>query len=412
MTGTIIAQAVPVAVAPILTRIYSPADFGVFAIYMAIVSIIGIVATGRYELAIMLPSEETDAANVAVLSLLTAIFVSLLALFVVFLFNSPITRLIGNPEVSGWLYLVPVSVLMTGISQAANYWNTRKKAFRRLSLSRILRSGGAAGTQLTLGYNSGLSGGLIVGSLCGQCVSILTLIIINWREDRKLAKTISKNRILGNAKRFENFPKMSTLGALTDTAASQMPVFFVAKIFGAAATGMFSLTFRVLNMPMAVISSSISQALFQKVAVLNNKQPELLFNFILKTFALLLLIAIPFAVLISRFGMELFSFVFGKNWAMAGNMAATLSVAIAVRFTVSPLSSVLALNDNVGKAVRWQLLYFFTITATLSAASGLTVDLFLLVFVIHEVLLYGLYLRMILVASRAISADAKSSRTS
>ncbi len=36
MTGTTIAQAIPVAISPILTRLYSPDDFGVLALFMSI----------------------------------------------------------------------------------------------------------------------------------------------------------------------------------------------------------------------------------------------------------------------------------------------------------------------------------------------------------------------------------------
>jgi O-antigen/teichoic acid export membrane protein len=228
---------------------------------------------------------------------------------------------------------------------------------------------------------------------------------MNWKEDQALPKKIKRNRILANARKFKKFPKMSAWGGLVDTAATQMPIFIVTKIFGVAITGMYGMTFKVLNTPMALISNSISQVIFQKVAALHKKQPELLFNFVLKIFLLLLAIAIPFVVLIGFFGVELFSFVFGQNWAMAGYFAKMLSVAVAVRFTVSPLSSVLALNHNVERGVRWQLTYFITITATLIAASGLEINNFLLVFVIHEVVLYGLYLYIILVASRGIPTD-------
>jgi O-antigen/teichoic acid export membrane protein len=70
MTGTTIAQAIPIAISPILTRIYTPEDFGVFALYMSLASIISVVATGRYELAIMLPKKDDDAINIVALSTL------------------------------------------------------------------------------------------------------------------------------------------------------------------------------------------------------------------------------------------------------------------------------------------------------------------------------------------------------
>ena len=70
MTGTTIAQAIPIAISPILTRIYTPEDFGMFALYMSVASILSVVATGRYELAIMLPKKDEDAVNIVALSII------------------------------------------------------------------------------------------------------------------------------------------------------------------------------------------------------------------------------------------------------------------------------------------------------------------------------------------------------
>jgi len=70
MTGTTIAQAIPIAISPVLIRIYTSEDFGVFALYMSIASILSVVATGRYEMAIMLPKKDSDAINVVVLSMI------------------------------------------------------------------------------------------------------------------------------------------------------------------------------------------------------------------------------------------------------------------------------------------------------------------------------------------------------
>jgi len=58
MTGTTITQAIPIAISPILTRIYTPEDFGVLALFVAITAIFGGIANGRYELATMLPKKD------------------------------------------------------------------------------------------------------------------------------------------------------------------------------------------------------------------------------------------------------------------------------------------------------------------------------------------------------------------
>jgi len=110
MAGTSIAQAIPLAISPILTRIYTPKDFGVFALYISIASIISVVATGRYELAIMLPKKDDDAINLVVLSILIACCISIVTFLGISIFNAEITLLLGNPAVSNWLYFIPLSV--------------------------------------------------------------------------------------------------------------------------------------------------------------------------------------------------------------------------------------------------------------------------------------------------------------
>ena len=60
MTGTTIAQAIPIAISPILTRMYSPEEFGVLALFVALASIFGSMSTGRYALAILLPKDNKE----------------------------------------------------------------------------------------------------------------------------------------------------------------------------------------------------------------------------------------------------------------------------------------------------------------------------------------------------------------
>src|SRR5690606_7165604 len=115
MTGTTVAQAIPVAISPVLTRLYGPEDFGVLALFVALTSIFGAIANGRYELAIMLPESDDDALNVAALGLLIAAALSFLLLCIAVAFNGPISALLGNGDIGPWLYLVPLTVLFMGL---------------------------------------------------------------------------------------------------------------------------------------------------------------------------------------------------------------------------------------------------------------------------------------------------------
>ena len=129
MTGTTIAQAIPIAIMPILTRLYTPEEFGIFALYVAIASIFGVIATARYELAIMLPKKDSEAANLFNLSIIITFIISLFTLLFVLIFHQPLINLIGNPEIGKWLYFIPLTVLFTGLYQTLNYWSSRKKNF-------------------------------------------------------------------------------------------------------------------------------------------------------------------------------------------------------------------------------------------------------------------------------------------
>ena len=167
MTGTTIAQAIPIAISPILTRIYTPEDFGIFALYISFSSIFSIIATGRYELAIMLPKKDSDAINIVVISFFMSFIISFIAFLLIVFFNQPIASFLGNKEISSWLYLIPVSVLLTGMYQSFNYWNNRHKRYKQLAFSKVVQSGTSATSNLGMGFNDFGSSGLIFSFVFG-----------------------------------------------------------------------------------------------------------------------------------------------------------------------------------------------------------------------------------------------------
>ncbi|ENM3901156.1 oligosaccharide flippase family protein, partial [Vibrio cholerae] len=240
MTGTGIAQAIPIAIIPILTRIFSPEDFGLLALYAACVSILGVVATGRYEIAIMLPKDDEDARLLLQLSMLVALFFSFLISIPISIWNAQIARFLGNEDIAVWLYLIPVSVLFTGIYQALTYWNNRQKKFINTAVSRVNQSLFQGFAQTSLGFLQ-VSGGLI----CGQFVGIVSGSIYLLKKDRNYKSLIRKSKINSIQKqgiKYHKFPTYGVWGALCDAGAVQMPVILLTKFYSNSVTGMFSLT--------------------------------------------------------------------------------------------------------------------------------------------------------------------------
>lgn len=400
MTGTVLAQAIPIAIIPILTRIFTPEDFGLLALYSAFVSVLGVIATGRYEVAIMLPEENEEARVLLQASVIIALLISIMISIPLFIWSKEIGVFLGNEDIAPWLYLVPISVFFIGIYQSLTYWNNRQKRFKNTAISRVTQSLFQGGSQTGFGFLH-IIGGLIWGQIIG-IVSSLTYLLSKDSTYKKIAKKIKKKEVKKQLIKYQKFPKYGIVGGLCDAGATQMPVFMLAKFYSTGITGIFSLTFRVLNIPTNIIASAIGQVLFQKIVEISHDAPDRLNKYIFKMFFLLLAIYLPAVPIIFIWGEPLFSLVFGAEWGQAGIYAGYLVIAVAIRFAVSPLSSVLGLEKNIKKGVFWQILYLCTITLTLYFCSSLTVEQFLLAFVIHEVILYLIYLALILRGAKAI----------
>lgn len=399
MVGTVLAQAIPIAIIPILTRLFTPEDFGLLALYGACASILGVVATGRYEIAIMLPKEDSHAKALLQVSITIAMCFALMLLPLIFIWGQKIAVFLGNPAVENWLYLLPLSVFLTGTYQALTYWNNRRKQFKRTSVSRVSQSFSQGIVQVSLGFCK-FGGGLVLGQILGLFSSVLYL----FGKDgyKNITEKQSLKSKLEQMKEYSKFPKYGVFGALCDSAAVQMPVFVLTKFYSSATTGMFSLTFRLLNLPSSIISSAINQVLFQKVVEISHTNPKALKAYIIKLFLLLFIAYLPAVPILFFYGESIFSLILGDQWAQAGTFAGYLVIAVAIRFAVSPLSAVLGLEKNIKKGVSWQVLYMVTISMTLLTATVLPVEEFIMVFVVHEVLLYIIYLFLILQGSQVI----------
>lgn len=334
MTGTTIAQAIPIAISPILTRIYTPEDFGVFALYMAIASIISVIATGRYEMAIMLPKEEEDVKSIVKLIMILLSTVTFITFLIVFFFNQIITNLFENPEISNWLYFLPISIFLVGLYQIYNYLLIREKNFKRLSTNKIIVSTTNASTQLGYGFSFSNGYGLLLGNIIGYIVSIYFII---------KSKVVNKyfhfkdNSIKEVAKEYQNFPKYDVPSVLVNVVANQLPLLALGKYFGLGVVGFYSLMYKVLMVPISLLSSTVLDVFKQRATEDYNKYGNCK-DIYVKTFkSLVLLGIIPFTIL-GIFAPEIFAFVFGKNWKVAGEFTQIMTPMFFLNFIVNPLS--------------------------------------------------------------------------
>lgn len=366
--GTTFAQILTILAAPVLTRLYGPDDFGVWALYLSITSIISVIACMRYEYSIMLPESSEEAVNLLGLSFLAVLFVTGLTFPVIWYFKEPIVNILNSQQIGNYLWLVPPFIFVNGLFLALNSWNTRTKLFKRLSFAKVFSSFSSTATQVGLGVTKKIgAGGLIVGSLAGQSIATFVLGGQIWRDDRKLiVKSLSWEKIYEGFKKYRKFSFVDTWGALMNSVSWQLPAFLLSAFFTPAVVGFYSLGFRLLQLPMSFIGGSISEVFFQRASrsFTEGTLPSLVEN----VFRMLVVIGMFPILILTIVGGDVFTVIFGKAWTEAGIYAQILSLWAFVWFISSPLTAIYVVVEKYHFGFHYNL--FNLITRLLSLIIG------------------------------------------
>jgi O-antigen/teichoic acid export membrane protein len=350
MTGTAIAQAIPFLISPILSRLYTPEEFGTLALFMSVAAIIGVISTGRYELAIMLPEKKRDAHNLLILSLCISLVVSLLTLLLIIIFKQQIVTFFESPEIGPWLYLVPVMVLSMGVYQTFNYWSTRNKTFRLNAASRISQSVVASSGQLALGVAKTGSAGLIAGVILGQITAALVLAWKTMMHPGELRQSVNRTKIRENAEKYTNFLRINTPHAFVDRLKDEGIVYLVIYFFTKTILGSYAFAYRILKAPVGLIGSSLYQVFYEKASRAVDEGTPIR-PMVLKIYRNLFLLGFPVFGLVFIYTPQLFSFIFGDKWLMAGEIAQILLPWLFLNFLATPVSCLTVVMNKQKEAM-------------------------------------------------------------
>lgn len=403
VSGTAFAQILGILAMPFLTRLYEPEAFGTLAIFTSITGILGVIVCMRYELAIMLPESDEEAANLLAVSLLFAVLMALLIIPLVWLGGTTLLDWLNTPQLGTYLWLVPPMVLLSGIFLTLNYWNTRTKHFGRLSIVRVNQSLAVTATKLGLGFAGLASGGAMIGAtIGGQALATTVLGGQIWRDDRKIFwRSMRWHEMIMEMKRYRKFPLYDTWSALLNTASWQLPTLMLASLFSSTVVGYYALGFRMLQLPMSFIGSSISQVFFQRAseAYLQGR----LSTVVERTFRYLVIIGLFPMLMLAFIGRDVFVVIFGISWAEAGVYTQILSIWAFVWFISSPLSTVLSVLEQQDLLLKWNVVNFTTRLVSLSAGGMLqNPRIAILLFASSGVIVYG-YITIIIITRSGVS---------
>lgn len=344
MTGTTIGQIIPVLLSPIITRLYSPEDYGMFAVFLSITAILSVISTGRFEFAIVVTDNDEKALNLTALSILISFLLSVFSFLLILFFNGQITIWLSQPSLSHYLYFVPLALFLNGIYQTLAQLLNREKEYKTLSAGKILQPVSSGITQVSFGYFN-VGSGLIFGNLIGIFVASLTLLTKAFLKFKNKLFSFTASDLKQTATEYKDLPKFSVLGSLLNSLSFNIVSVVLTSLFSSTVVGFYALIFRVLSSPANMIGTAVGQVYLEQASSEKRKNGNSLTTFIY-TSKRLFIIGIPIFILLFLFIEDIFGIVFGEQWKPAGEYARILLPLFFVRFISTTLSGTLNVYEK------------------------------------------------------------------
>lgn len=354
ISGTVAGQLIVVLTSPILTRLYSPEDFGLLAIYSSLLLPVGVIASLRYQLAIPLADTDTEASKLIVISVISLLFITVLYTVLLYVFGEKLLQVINAPKMAKFLWMLPLGVIALGIYQVLNYEAIRQKSFIELARTKVSQSITSALIPLA-GYPLGIIA-LLAGQVSGQAMGITRLIKVLLKNNLSFFRQFKSRDLISTAVKFKSFPFLSTWGGLLNVLSSQTPALFFTAFFGPATAGLYLLSDKAVSGPLSVINSAISNVFFGGAREKSNGNEFT--DSVDQMHIMLSKIIMPIGLALFLFSADLFKIVFGEHWQEAGSYTQALSLMLYFQFISSPLSMVFTIKQEQSKTIWANLLLF------------------------------------------------------
>lgn len=354
--GAVLARVLSIACIPVLTRLYSPEDYGVMALYVSLVTILAPVLTLRYVQAIPLPKTDILALNIFSLCLNLILVTSLFSALVLSVWGSEILSFFNMDALMPWWPLVVLGAMGTALYELLSLWATRKKQYTILSASQISQSIAGNFTKIILGLIIASPLGLIVGQFIAQSGGVGNFIRHSFKELTRLWPEVNNSRLRLVSKYYRGFPYYRLPSQFLMAISLQSPILMMAALYSKEVTGQLSLAIMSLSLPVSLISSAVAKAYYAEIASLGKSNLKDIKKLTIIVQKKLFLVGLPFALFIHFFSDFIFIFIFGEEWALAGDYASILAPFILFQFTSGPL---MELFNVIGKQVYYLFIHSF-----------------------------------------------------
>ena len=366
----------------ILTRLFTPEEFGKWDVFMRIIQLVAILFTLRLEMTIVLPKDQKEATKVSLLSLVILSLLSFLSLIIFFLFHDYFNSLIGNPFDSWWLILIPLGGFFLGFYNILLNWNSRFENYKKISKSNVIHSFVSSPLSAALYFLGAL--GLILGQIFARVIAVYFLIHNFFSEIKKIKFSEFLNSSKNLIKKYKSFPLFEIPQSLLQRFSNDIIFYFTAFAFGGATVGILSVSEKILAKPLNIISESFKVAFYQRLTIEKNKT-----TFFLKSVLGMFFFGVLAVCLIYFIPVDAFKFLLGDNdWVKVGLYIKIISPLVLSRFVFVMASGAIAYRLKNHITLLWRILYCVLLIILFSCIKWDSDEELLLIYSVLGALMY------------------------
>ena len=352
-SATMLGQIIGFIVTPVLSRLYSPADFGIYSLFISLVTLIAVNSCFSYHGAINLPKKHEDGASIVMLCLFLLTITSIVTTIIFFGFSGFIGNILNSPGLSSYLFLIPLAILCNGVAFILTGWLSRKEEFGTIATANFTSSISGKGVSVGSGMLSPSPLGLIFGTIINDA-TIVIIVVRRTIADFHFFQNVSLKRIKEVAYRYKNFPQYNAIASIASTVNLSITPFFLALFFSPTIVGFYAMAHLVINVPLRLISNSIGSVFFQKACVEKNLTGSVK-NIVKTVHTRLISLGMFASLVIMVIGPELFTVFLGAKWSTAGVYAQIFIPWFFVVFISVPLFTIYSVLELQNLNMRFNI---------------------------------------------------------
>ncbi len=385
--GTGIAQLITILASPILTRIFSPEQYGIFALFISMITILSVFSTFRYEYAIVLPKSKRRAEELYFLCIFITILVSITFFLIAFLFGTKILIFLNFTSLNEYILLIPLSILLSGVTQTNDLWLNRNEEYKYMGFLRVIQSVAIVSLTIFFGYLLSTATSLIIGNLIGMTILMIVGFVLLRRSIGTHIKKINFKNLFASFRRYIDFLRFGTPAGLMSVGSYQSLFIFTGFYFGSYVLGIFYLLERIIGLPSSILGNSLGQVFYRTISKIEPKNSfKELLNFLKRL--VILSAAIHLILYLGLF--YLLVPIFGETWSDTTQYFIFFIIVGSFSFVFAPMTYMFNYLKIQNANLGWQGLWLATnfILFVICYLYALEVKDFLILYVFKQCLLY------------------------